>query len=86
MILLFLAGAATELLIFAWTRLTAERKLRRVPLLAVTAAEYALWALVVRKIVLEGSWAVLAYALGGLSGVFLATLLPVARGLDKHGS
>ena len=79
MILLFLAGAATELLIFAWTRLTAERKLRRVPLLAVTAAEYALWGLVVRQIVLEGWESVLVYALGGLAGVFIATLLPVAN-------
>jgi hypothetical protein len=75
-ILLFFAGAASEFVVYLWMRLVAEKEPRRLPLLAVTAAEYALWAIIVRRIVLEDWPAVVAYALGGLTGVLVATFLP----------
>ena len=76
MILLFAAGAATELIVYLWMRLVAEKKPRRLPLLAITACEYALWGLVVRQIVVEGWTSIVVYALGGMCGVLAGTFLP----------
>lgn len=76
MLLLFAAGAASEFVVYLWMRLVSEKEPRRLPLLMVTAAEYVLWAIVVRRIVVEDWPAVVAYALGGLTGVLVATYLP----------